>query len=145
MKTFVLNGGAVNWAQFNLEALSVKGGYTETATEIPTNLYIKVTLADKFDVLNPNLDEVSEATSRYAMRHGKRRHFLLMHGGRVVGWAAFHRKPRPYAVQVDYVTSDSMIVYAKSEREAKRLACASLREAEGDDVEITNVIAELSE
>jgi len=132
MKTFYLSGNSANWAQFNLEALT-KNGNTETVTEIPENLRLKVTLADKFDVLNPNPEDVSVATSRYAYRHGKRRHFLLFHNGKVVGWAAFHRVPRQYTVSVDFVSTQTVTVTAKSEKEAYRKAFAQVAEEVGEE------------
>lgn len=132
MKTFILSGRTANWAQFNLVALS-KNGNTEEVTEIPENLQLKVTLADKFDVLCPNIDEVSEATSKYAFRHGKRRHFILMHAGRVVGWAAFHRVLRKFTVNVDYVSTEVVTVMAKSEQEANRKAFKQVAEELGED------------
>ena len=145
MKTFLLNGSSVNWAQFNLEALSVKGGYTETTTAIPAHLQVKVTLADKFDVLNPNLDDVSEATNRYAIRHGKHRHYLLLHKGKVVGWAAFHRVPQSFSVSVDYVTTESMIVYAKSAKEASELAKKTVEDTYGKDTVIMGAVVQPSD
>lgn len=132
MKTFILSGRTANWAQFNLVALS-KNGNTEEVTEIPENLQLKVTLADKFDVLCPNIDEVSEATSKYAFRHGKRRHFILMHAGRVVGWAAFHRVPRKFTVSVDYVVTETVTVTAKSAKEAAKLAFQQVAEEVGEE------------
>lgn len=132
MKTFILSGKTANWAQFNLVALS-KNGITEEVTEIPENLQLKVTLADKFDVLRPNIEDVSEATSEYAFRHGKRRHYLLMHAGRVVGWAAFHRVPRKYTVSVDFVCTETVTVTAKSESEARRKAFAQVAEEVGEE------------
>ena len=56
-----------------------------------------------------------------------------MNGGRVVGWAAFHRVPRNYTVSVDYVCTETVTVSAKSEKEALRKAYEQVREEYGED------------
>ena len=124
MKKFFVNGSKANWANLNVTALNVKSGILYDETEIPENLKLQVTIADKFDTNAPDSEALSLATSEYAIRHGKRRHFLLLNGNRVVGWAAFHRKEQEYTVKVDYYepTSDYISVTAKSEREALNLA-----------------------
>lgn len=117
MKNFFVSGTTANWANLNVIALKVRNGSTEEQTAIPDNLRLKVTLADNFDALAPS-NGVTPATSGYLFRHGKRRHFLLLNEGRVVGWAAFHRTEQ----------SETLCVSAKSEREAKAKATAMVRE-----------------
>ena len=121
MKKFFINGEVANLSNLNLEALSKNGSIVD-AINIPANLTLKVTLGNQFDPLCPDIDAVSEATSRYAYRHGKKRHFLLINGGRVVGWAHFHRKPTERKVRVGVLVEYETTVLAKSDREAVRLA-----------------------
>lgn len=118
MKKFYINGKFANWYNLNLKALNNRTGNVESVTRIPDNLTLKVTIADKFNALFPNVDEISEETSAYAMRKGKKRHFLLISEGRVIGWAAFHRKERNYTVSVKVTFPDTLDVMAKSEQEA---------------------------
>lgn len=120
MKKFFVNGESANWANLNVVALNVKSGILSNETAIPEHLRLQVTIADKFDTNSPDLGEVSEATSEYAMRHGKRKHFLLLNGNRVVGWASFHRKERDYKVTLGITTysNEEYVVKAKSEEEA---------------------------
>ena len=146
MKKFFVNGESANWANLNVVALNVKSGVIEDITAIPENLRLQVTIADKFDTTMPDCEALSLATSEYAMRHGKRRHFLLLNGNRVVGWAAFHRKAREYTIKVDYnlPATDFFTVTAKSENEAKRLVERDFTEgwssvADGNVPEITNM------
>ena len=121
MKKFFINGEVANLSNLNLEALSKNGSIVDSIV-IPADRTLKVTLADKFDPLCPDIDAVSEATSRYAYRHGKKRHFLLFNGGRVVGWAHLHRKPTEHKVRVGVLVEYETTVLAKSNREAERLA-----------------------
>ena len=132
MKKFFVNGESANWANLNVTALNVKSGILSNETAIPEHLRLQVTIADKFDTNAPDLDEVSEATSEYAMRHGKRRHFLLLNGNRVVGWAAFHRKERDYKVTLGVTTysNEEYVVKAKSEEEAYLKAAELAEDAE---------------
>ena len=134
MKKFFVNGERANWANFNVVALNVQSGALCNETAIPEHLRLEVTIADKFDTNAPNLDEVSEATSEYAMRHGKRRHFLLLNGTRVVGWASFHRKERDYKVTLGVSTysHEEYVVKAKSEEEAYLKATELAENAERD-------------
>lgn len=138
MKEFFVNGESANWANLNVTALNVKSGILYNETAIPEHLRLKVTIADKFDTNAPDLDEVSEATSEYAMRHGKHRHFLLLNGNRVVGWAAFHRKERDYKVALGVATysHEEYVVKAKTEEEAylKAVELANNAERNGDVV-----------
>lgn len=138
MKEFFVNGERANWANLNVTALNVKSGILCNETAIPEHLRLKVTIADKFDTNAPNLDEVSESTSEYAMRHGKHRHFLLLNGNRVVGWAAFHRKERDYKVTLGVATysHEEYVVKAKTEEEAylKAVELADNAERNGDVV-----------
>ena len=122
MKKITLNGNAVNWPNLNVDALNTRDGKLHTTTNIPENLNLIVTLADTFDPLCPDIDAVPEAVSGWAARHGRKRHFLLLNGGRVVGWAHFHRKPKDYYVRVSVTTYDTYNVQAKSEREALQKA-----------------------
>ena len=62
------------------------------------------------------------------MRKGKKRHFLLINGGRVVGWAAFHRKARNYTVSLKITVPDMVDVMAKSEHEAIEKASEHFKE-----------------
>lgn len=127
MKKFFVNGENANWDNLNVVALNNKSGKTETVTAIPEALRLKVTIADKFDTNAPDLSAVSNATSAYAMRHGKKRHFLLLSEGRVVGWAAFHRKETPRKVRVGVMVEFDTTVLAKSDREASEKALAEAR------------------
>ena len=122
MKKFFVNGESANWANLNVVALNVKSGIIEDTTAIPENLRLQVTIADKFDTNAPDCEALSLATSEYAMRHGKRRHYLLLNGNRVVGWAAFHRKERDYKVTVELRSEDEFTVKAKSYKDALRKA-----------------------
>ena len=135
MKKFNLNGDTANWAMLNVVALNNKSGIIENTTNIPENLYIKVTIADKFDTNLPNLEEVSEATSAYAVRHGRKRHFLLLCNGRVVGWAHFHRKATPHKVKVGIGLEFELEVLAKSDAEARRIAERLVRENVTENLE----------
>jgi hypothetical protein len=121
MKKFFINGEVANLSNLNLEALSKNGSIVDSIV-IPADRTLKVTLADKSDPLCPDIDAVSEATSRYAYRHGKKRHFLLFNGGRVVGWAHLHRKPTEHKVRVGVLVEYETTVLAKSNREAERVA-----------------------
>lgn len=121
MKKFFINGEVANLSNLNLEALSKNGSIVDTI-EIPADRYLKVTIGNQFDPLFPDIDAVSEATSRYAYRHGKKRHYLLFNGGRVVGWAHLHRKPTEHKVRVGVLVEYETTVLAKSDREAVRLA-----------------------
>ena len=143
MKEFFVNGESANWANLN-----VKSGILCNETAIPEHLCLKVTIADEFDTNAPNLDEVSESTSEYAMRHGKHRHFLLLNGNRVVGWAAFHRKERDYKVALGVATysHEEYVVKAKTEEDAylKAVELANNAERNGDvvglDVECIEIV-----
>ena len=126
MKEFFVNGERANWANLNVTALNVKSGILCNETVIPEHLRLKVTIADKFDTNAPDLDEVSEATSEYAMRHGKHRHFLLLNGNRVVGWAAFHRKDRGRGLSKSRRTRRER----KTEWRRGRLGCGMYRDCE---------------
>ena len=126
MKKFFINGEVANLSNLNLEALSKNGSIVD-AINIPADRTLKVTLGNQFDPLCPDIDAVSEATSRYAYRHGKKRHYLLFNGGRVVGWAHLHRKPTEHTVRVGVLVEYETTVLAKSNREAERVA---LQEAE---------------
>jgi len=121
MKKFFINGEVANLSNLNLEALSKNGSIVD-AINIPADRTLKVTLGNQFDPLCPDIDAVSEATSRYAYRHGKKRHYLLFNGGRVVGWAHLHRKPTEHKVRVGVLVEYETTVLAKSDREAVRLA-----------------------
>lgn len=147
MKKFFVNGERANWANFNVVALNVKSGTLCNETAIPEHLRLEVTIADKFDTNAPNLDEVSEATSEYAMRHGKRRHFLLLNGTRVVGWATFHRKERDYrvALGVSTYSHEEYVVKAKSEEEAylKATELAESAERNGEVVGLDSEAIEI--
>ena len=122
MKKFFLNGETANLSDLHLEALDSKSGSIVNRITIPADRYLKVTIGDQFDPLFPDIDAVSEATSKYAYRHGKKRHFLLFNGGRVVGWAHLHRKPTEHTVKVGVLVEYETTVLAKSDREARRLA-----------------------
>lgn len=122
MKKITLNGNTANWPNLNVDALNTRDGKLHTTTNIPEDMNLIVTLADTFDPLCPDIDAVPEAVSGWAARHGRKRHFLLLNGGRVVGWAHFHRKPKDYYVRVSVTTYDTYNVKAKSEREALQKA-----------------------
>jgi hypothetical protein len=145
MTKFFINGNTVNWANFNVEALNIKNGAIVATTTIPEHLRLKVCFAGEYDPLFP--DVVSDASSSFAMRHGKRRHFLLLNGGKVVGWATFHRKERDYKVTLDVTTTatEEYTVKAKSEEEAYRKAVDTANTAERDgeviDWQLTDVEA----
>lgn len=138
METFHINGNTANWANFNVKALNTKSGIVAETTEIPEALRLKVSFVSGFNPLFPS--EVSDKASAFAMRHGKRRHFLLLNEGKVVGWAAFHRKERDYKVTVRLSSEDEFTVKAKSYEDALRKADAEAGEwFEGLDHEIINV------
>ena len=122
MKRFTINGDTANWANLNVEALNTKNGTKEAVTTIPENMRLVVTIADKFNPLAPNTEDINDETSRYAFRHGRKRHYLLECNGRIVGWAAFHRVERDYRVTVELRSEDEFTVRAKSEEEAIRKA-----------------------
>ena len=132
MKRFFINGETANWANLNVIALNTKNGMVESETAIPENLHLQVTIADHFDTTAPDCEAVSDATSGYAFRHGKRRHFILLNGDRVVGWAHFHRKAKDYQVKVTVPTEDVYTVTAKSEQEAVQKAILRAEEDYGD-------------
>jgi hypothetical protein len=100
MKHLYYNTPKVDLMSLNLRALNLKSGEFQSTINVPDGMYLKITLADKFDTEVGSLDEVSAETSVYAARHGKHRSILLVHGGRVVGWAEFHRASREFTVDV---------------------------------------------
>lgn len=133
MKKITLNGNTANWPNLNVDALNTRDGKLHITTNIPENLNLIVTLADTFDPLCPDIDAVPEAVSGWAARHGRKRHFLLLNGGRVVGWAHFHRKPKDYTVRVTVTTTDHYTVKAKSPREAvQKAAYLAVQQYRGD-------------
>ena len=133
MKKITLNGNTANWPNLNVDALNTRDGKLHTTTNIPEDLNLIVTLADTFDPLCPDIDAVPEAVSGWAARHGRKRHFLLINGGRVVGWAHFHRKPKDYTVRVTVTTTDHYTVKAKSPREAvQKAAYLAVQQYRGD-------------
>lgn len=138
METFYINGESANWANFNVKALNTKSGIVADTTEIPEALRLKVSFVSGFNPLFPT--EMSDKASEFAMRHGKRRHFLLLNNGKVVGWAAFHRKERDYKVTVEISSEDEFTVKAKSYKDALRKANEEAGEwFEGLNYEVTNV------
>lgn len=139
MKRFTINGNIANWANFNVEAINNKNGIKEDATIIPENVRLVVVIADKFNPLVPNTEDINEETSRYAYRHGRKRHYLLKCNGRTVGWAAFHRKERDYRVTVELRSEDEFTVRAKSKEEALRKANEFAELEWGDIATITEI------
>lgn len=138
METFYINGESANWANFNVKALNTKSGIVADTTEIPEALRLKVSFVSGFNPLFPT--EMSDKASSFAMRHGKRRHFLLLNDGKVVGWAAFHRKERDYKVTVEISSEDEFTIKAKSYKDALRKANEEAGEwFDGLNYEITNV------
>lgn len=139
MKRFYINGETANWANLNVEALNTKNGTKESVTTIPEHLRLQVSLADKFNPLAPNTEDINAETSRYAFRHGRKRHFLLECNGRIVGWASFHRKERDYRVTVELCSEDEFTVRAKSEEEAIRKAHETAENEWGGIATVTSV------
>lgn len=138
METFYINGESANWANFNVKALNTKSGIVADTTEIPEALRLKVSFVSGFNPLFPT--EMSDNAAAFAMRHGKRRHFLLLNDGKVVGWAAFHRKERDYKVTVEISSEDEFTIKAKSYKDALRKANEEAGEwFDGLNYEITNV------
>ena len=137
MKKFFVKGDTANWLNLNVDALNLQSGCIETTTAIPENKGLKVTLMDGFDTNCPDIDAVSMGASGFASRHGKRRQYLLLNAGRVVGWAAFHRKATERKVHVVAAVEWDTTIRAKSDAEATRLAVeqglpASLNGYEGE-------------
>ena len=123
MKQMKLHQDAVTWKVLGLEALNVHTGRFEDTTSVPTGKFVGVKVADKSDAFDEStIDEVSLSTSEYAMRHGKKRDYVLFKDGRAIGWATFHREERPYKVTVEVTYEDEVVVWAKSEKDAMRKA-----------------------
>ena len=112
----------VDLVPLNVRALNLKSGEFQSSIVVPDGKYLRITLADKFDTEVGSVDEVSAETSQYAARHGRRRTFLLVHAGRVVGWAELHRAVRDYTLEVPVRIQGEVTVpvtvSAKSEGEA---------------------------
>lgn len=119
MKQICLNQDAVKWEVLRLRALNAHTGSFENTTKIPDGKYLRLHIADKYDAFDTNSENaVSDATSEYAMRHGKKKAYILFAGSRAIGWASFHRKEREYNVTVQVTTEQTVTVLAKSEKDA---------------------------
>ncbi len=125
MKQMKLHQDSVKWEILGLKALNAHTGLYEDITNVPNGKFVGIKIADKYDVFNESsISEVSEATSSYAMRHGKKRDYILFKDGRAIGWATFHREERDYKVTMEITYEDEVIVRAKSEHDAMRKADA---------------------
>ena len=136
MKRFKLNGNLANWPNLNVTALDTKSGIATIETKIPEHLDLIVSLIDGFNPLDPDLTSINPANFGYAVRHGKKRHFILFNSGRIVGWAHFHRKPKEYTVNFTCTTTDTATVTAKSEAEAiKKVRQIAIQQYRGELLE----------
>ena len=129
MKKFYINGNTANWANLNVEALDTVNGIIVPVTEIPEDKLLQVTLAGGYDPLCP--DVVSDGAAEFSIRHGKKRRFLLLNGGRAVGWASFHRKEREFDVIVRL--EQTYTVTAKSAEEAESIVRESVETTHNPD------------
>lgn len=122
MKKIYCNESTINWNKLGVKALNTHTGVIEDTTTLPGNKYLKVQICESFDSNFFSSEGVNQVSSRYAVRKGKKRDFILLNGSKVVGYAAYHRKNQPYSVDVDVTYGTTVKVMAKSEEEAKRLA-----------------------
>ena len=142
MKKANINASNIDLSVLHLSALHKRSGQFLSTLTAPKDKYLRLTLANHFDALAPNMDEVSAETSAYAMRHGRRRSFLLFCEGRCVGWAHFHRKEVGYKVEVK--VEDTEIVYVKA-KSAKAAMAKAKEEATQRHESATAVSAERGE
>lgn len=122
MKKIYCNESTINWNKLGVKALNTHTGVIEDTTTLPGNKYLKVQICESFDSNFFSSEGVNQVSSRYAVRKGKKRDFILLNGSKVVGYAAYHRKNQPYSVDVDVTYGTTVKAMAKSEEEAKRLA-----------------------
>ena len=122
MKKIYCNENSINWNKLGVKALNTHTGVIEDTTTLPDNKYLKVQICEDFDSDFFSSEDVNQVSSRYAVRKGKKRDFILLNGYKVVGYAAYHRKNQPYLVDVDVTYGATVKVMAKNEEQAKRLA-----------------------
>lgn len=135
MQNQFFSGTSVNWLTLGVEgAYNVHTGKRELISDIPEGKYLKVVLAED---VNSN---VSDGVCARAMRKARKRDYLILHNGKAVGYATFHRKPQEYKVRVTLTSDEVLTVMAKSERDACRVAREFASErAEGTSVWVSNV------
>ena len=133
MKSIYFNGENADLKALCLTALNNTTGAMETTIAIPGRKYLKLTVGTQLDLASKSTDEVSEATSKFAMRHGRKRDYTLFRNGRAVGYATLHRKALDYNVDLTVTFRDTIKVKAKSATEAAKRATelytASMSEA----------------
>lgn len=143
MKKTYYNGKQVIWNELGVKALNVRSGLLESVSRIPDNKYIKAQVVESFDNEFFNSEEVPTSASHYAVRKGKKRDFILINGNKVVGYATLHRKDRTFKVDLEVVHTESVIVKAKNEAEARAKAelefCSDIQDPAVLSVEATDV------
>ena len=122
MKSIYFNGENADLKALSLTALNNRTGAMETAIAIPGRKYLKLTIGNQLELASNSTEEVSEATSQFAMRHGRKRDYILFRNGRAVGYATLHRKALDYKVDALVTYAETVTVKAKGPREAAELA-----------------------